>query len=430
MRPMQGAHRRRRSYSSWDRRRHRHPGRTIAVVLAVVVLVVLVGGGILAGVRLSRPTPAATATVVLDGAVTVPGTAPRLPAPARGSTVVAIPDVGTLVSVHAATPVPLASITKLVAALVVLAHHPLSPGQSGPTLTVPASIAAAYPAEAAARDSVIPVHAGEHLSELQALEAMLIPSADNVAQMLATWTIGSKVAFVAAMNAEAAHLGLHHTHFADASGLSPASAGSAADMVHLASAVMAQPVLRAIVAEPQVTLPLSGLVYNYDYDLGKEGIVGIKTGSTAAAGGDFLFAARRPGPAGSVLVLGAVLGQQGAQPLQSALDAARRLAVAAPKALEHVTVLPKGRAVVRFHTAWGASATAVTTRAVQAWAVPGQRVELTVRRVDPPQPVTTLAPGTTVADVTVNLPTGRVTVPAVTTGGFSGPTLRWRLTHR
>ena len=61
---------------------------------------------------------------------------------------------------------------------------------------------------------------------------------------------------------------------------------------------MAIPTFRQIVAMPQVTLPLAGLVYNLDFDLGRDGIVGIKTGSDAAAGGCFLFARPEDGGCG------------------------------------------------------------------------------------------------------------------------------------
>ena len=50
----------------------------------------------------------------------------------------------------------------------------------------------------------------------------MIPSADNIANYLAVWDAGSRPRFVAKMNAEAAHLGLVSTHYADASGPTPA----------------------------------------------------------------------------------------------------------------------------------------------------------------------------------------------------------------
>ena len=126
------------------------------------------------------------------------------------------------------------------------------------------------------------------------------------------------------MNQEAAQLGLRHTHLVGPSGLDPGSVGTAADMVQVGAAVMANPVLRQIVAMPSVALPVAGTVENYDSVLGENGIVGIKTGSMSAAGGNFVFAAKhRVGRAdGDDHRRG--LGASGAEPLQTALWAKPR----------------------------------------------------------------------------------------------------------
>ena len=77
------------------------------------------------------------------------------------------------------------------------------------------------------------VRAGEKLTERQALEAMLIPSGNNIAWMLARWDAGSDGAFVATMNARARSLGLRQTRYADASGADPATVSTAADQFRL-----------------------------------------------------------------------------------------------------------------------------------------------------------------------------------------------------
>jgi D-alanyl-D-alanine carboxypeptidase (penicillin-binding protein 5/6) len=415
-----------RSYRSSRRRGSR---RTLTAVLLALVLLVVVAIAFVA-VQLARTVPTASATIVLPDRMTTPGTPPHLATPAQGTTDVEVAGVGTLAQVDAERAVPLASVAKLVAALVVLHDHPLTPGQQGPTLTVSAALGAAYPAEQAANDSVIPVVVGEHLTELQCLEAMLIPSADNVADLLATWDRGSEAAFVAAMNAEAASLGLTHTHFADASGLDPASQGSAADMVRLAQTVMAQPVLRQIVALPELTLPLAGTVANYDTDLGHDGIVGIKTGSTTQAGGNFLFAAERRIAGRVVTVLGAVFGEQGPQPLTTALAHAEPLVTAAFAAVHEETILPAGRTVLRFATPWGSTVTAATTREIRALGFAGEAVtaRITLTGAAARGDVRSLRPGEQVGTVTLLLPGGAtLTVPVASVGTLSGPSSSWRL---
>ena len=68
-------------------------------------------------------------------------------------------------------------------------------------------------------DSLVPVAAGETLTEGQALEALLLPSADNMGWILARWDAGSRAAFAALMNTAARRLGMTGTRYTDPSGL-------------------------------------------------------------------------------------------------------------------------------------------------------------------------------------------------------------------
>ncbi len=81
--------------------------------------------------------------------------------------------------------VPIASVAKLMTPYVILQNHPRSVGGSGPDITVEPSEAAAYPSLARDGDSRLPVAAGEAITERQAPEALLLPSADNMAWILA-----------------------------------------------------------------------------------------------------------------------------------------------------------------------------------------------------------------------------------------------------
>jgi serine-type D-Ala-D-Ala carboxypeptidase (penicillin-binding protein 5/6) len=107
--------------------------------------------------------------------------------------------------------VPIASVAKLMTAYVILQDHPLSAGASGPDITVQPSEAAAYPAQSRDGDALVPVAAGEAISERRALEALLLPSADNMARILARWT---------------------GTSYTDASGLDSSSTSTAARQDH------------------------------------------------------------------------------------------------------------------------------------------------------------------------------------------------------
>ena len=216
-----------------------------------------------------------------------------------------------------------------------LQDHPLSAGGSGPDITVDPSEAAEYPSQAAAGDSLVAVAAGETITERQALEALLLPSADNMAWILARWEVGSQAAFAARMNAAARGLGMTATSYTDPSGLDPSTISTAADQVRLGLAALRVPALAAITAESTAVVPVAGVVRNTNTLLGQDGIVGLKTGSTAAAGGCVLVAARPQVNGHSILIVAATFGQAGTAGtiLPDALQAGHNLVLALDAAL-------------------------------------------------------------------------------------------------
>src|SRR5690348_5520298 len=211
--------------------------------------------------------------------------------PADGASAADISGVGVVYGPGATRPAPIASVAKVMTAYVILHDHPLTADGSGPDIAVQPAEAAAYPSQVRDGDSLVPVTAGEVLTERQALEALLLPSADNMAWILARWEAGSQAAFVARMNATARQLGMTDTDYTDPSGLDASTVSTAADQVRLGMAAMRVPALAAIAAMPTATVPVAGLVRNYNTLLGQDGITGLKTGSTRAAGGCVLLAA-------------------------------------------------------------------------------------------------------------------------------------------
>ncbi len=112
-------------------------------------------------------------------------------------------------------------------AYLVLHDHPLGVGEAGPTITLTAADVADTDRRSRRRESVVPVVAGERLTELQALQALLLPSANNIAAALARWDAGSETRFVARMNAAARSLGMRQTRYTDPSGYDPATVSTA-----------------------------------------------------------------------------------------------------------------------------------------------------------------------------------------------------------
>jgi serine-type D-Ala-D-Ala carboxypeptidase (penicillin-binding protein 5/6) len=231
--------------------------------------------------------------------------------------------------------VPIASVAKLMTAYIILRDHPLGASEPGPSIVVQPGEAAAYPAQARNGDSLVAVTAGERLTERQALEALLLPSADNMAWILARWDAGSLAAFTARMNSNARRLGMTGTHYTDPSGLSASTTSTAADQVRLGMAAMREPALAHIVALRSAVIPVAGVVRNTNTLLGQDGITGLKTGSDTAAGGCILLAAWRRARGRRILIIAATFGQPGtpATILPNALQAGHQLVLALGRAL-------------------------------------------------------------------------------------------------
>ncbi|MGZ4311207.1 MAG: D-alanyl-D-alanine carboxypeptidase family protein [Solirubrobacteraceae bacterium] len=202
-------------------------------------------------------------------------------------------------------PAPIASLAKVMTAYLTLKRYPLSGAQDGFTIAVTEDQAQA---QAEAQDqSVVAVRAGEQLTARQLREARLIPSGNNIAQVLITRVVGSQTRFIAEMNAEARALGMDHTIYTDPSGFDPNTVSTAADQLRVFERAMRFPVFRQIVSMAGVTLPVAGTLTNYN-PLIAEGYAG-KTGSDSAAGGCLAFFTRVTAGGRRLTVVGVVMGQ-------------------------------------------------------------------------------------------------------------------------
>ena len=339
---------------------------------------------------------------------------------------VALGGVGQVAIAGAQSPTPIASLTKMMSALVVLRDHPLAAGASGPNITVTATDVASYRLEGSEGDSVVAVRAGEQLSELAALEAALIPSGDNVIQLLANWDAGSSASFTAKMNSLARTLGLRHTHYAGPSGVDPATVSTAAEQLRLAEVAMANPVFAGIVGMAQVSLPVAGVQYNVDADLGSDGIDGIKTGWVPQGGGCFVFSAADDIDGRNVSVLGAVLGEQGVTPVPTALSVARKLVVSTEKTIR-VERLAAGSRVATLTIPDGSPVPVVTTARLSFLGWSGARAHVVVQLVR--HVSSSLPAGSRVGILVMTLGSERRTAVLRTTAALRAPSFGWRLTH-
>jgi D-alanyl-D-alanine carboxypeptidase (penicillin-binding protein 5/6) len=218
---------------------------------------------------------------------------------------------------------PIASITKVMTALVILQAGGLNDKVSVPKAVT--AYVAKYDANAA---GLIP---GQVFTVDELMHAMLIMSAADAAYALASAYGPGLQAFIAKMNAEAAKLGLAHTHFTSPDGLpypsETATYSTPAEIVKLGEIAMRYREFRSIVALHYYNLPKGDGHTAYSFTSSNElighypGVVGIKTGFTNVAGHTLLFEAIR----GDRTLIGDVLGSPPSGPAAGAQDAAKIL---------------------------------------------------------------------------------------------------------
>lgn len=379
-------------------------------------LVVLLG----AVTQIFRPVPVANAVPLIAARSTVGGAAPVLRWPANGAGALAVEGLGQVASNQAEVPRPMASVAKVMTALVILQDHPLKLHEQGPTILVSASDRATYELEARSGDSVVPVVAGERLTEYQALQALLLPSANNIALLLATWDAGSEPDFVVRMNATAAQLGAIHSHYADSTGLSASDVGTPGDLIRVAERAMTSPAFGDIVGQEHASLPVAGEVDNLDTLIGHDGFVGVKTGTTIQAGACFVFAAQRTLGGRTYNIFGAVMGLPS---LDQAFAAASTLVDAMAQGLHVVTVLTGDQVVAIYRTPWGAQS-AVTASSLSWLAYDGMSLN---SRLELDSLQTPVQAGTRVGTLWLQLGDQQTALPLRLRSTLPAPDILWRI---
>lgn len=150
----------------------------------------------------------------------------------------------TLMAHNARAPHPLASITKLMTAMVAVGRN------------VPMGRSIAIVRDDEVGGARLNVPSGTKLTVLELLNVALIGSANNTANALARSTRLSRSDFVAQMNAKAAALGLFDTRFADPSGIDLGNVSTATDIAALGLEAFAQPAIRRATTTARYSLVL------------------------------------------------------------------------------------------------------------------------------------------------------------------------------
>lgn len=383
----------------------------------IIVLVYL-------GVALLKPLPEVKPNVVnltTQNSTTVP-----VSWPSKGQAAIGLVNSPVLATHGDQTAVPTASTAKLMIALAVLKKHPLRPGQTdSPLITINQKDVDSYNDYVKVDGSVVPVNYGEKLSEYQALQALLLPSANNIAFTLANWAFGSVDSYLKYANQYAKELGLKSTNFDDASGFSPKTVSSAEDMMTLAKMVMKDPVLSKIVAQKSTPFPLAGEIYNSNFLLGTDGYVGIKTGNTDQAGGCYVFASNQLADGQQITIVGVIMGSE---KLLTGMKDSQKLVSSSSKNLTVKTVISQSQTLAKYHLPWGPTVNAISSKDISSLTWQGQipGLKTNAQPIRGPMPANTKIGNIEYKD----LVSGKViSVPIIAQTNIPGPSIFWRLTH-
>jgi D-alanyl-D-alanine carboxypeptidase (penicillin-binding protein 5/6) len=369
-----------------------------------------------------RPVPKVAATTVI---LTVSKGPPvSLPWPGGGQAAIGAEDYGVLASHGAQKPVPIASVAKVITAYAVLSQRPLALGEQGPAITLDSTDLSYFNYYYTHGGSDTNIKVGEKISEYQALQAMLLPSSNNMADSLARWAFGSTADYVAYANQMVKDIGLAHTTVGNASGFNDKTLSTAADLVQLGELALKSPVIAGIVSQPTAKIPVEGEVSNVNDLLGSYGIDGIKTGNTDEAGGCYLFSSKQTIQGQPVELVGAVLDQPN---LQEALKAAPPLIAAADSGFRQTTPVKQNQDMGYYKTLWGARAGIIASGDVSLLAWQGQPLQA----INSPQPISTPAGGgSQVGIVTAKSSSKSASSVLTLRQSLPGPSFWWRLSHR
>lgn len=411
------------------RRRTRRRRRT-AIGLIVALVIAGTAGGYAA---YSLTAPLGPATLDAEAPQVEPAPAAQIALPLDGAYAVSVSGAddylgpmasGMWVSGGGDGPRPMASISKIITALVVLEAKPLADTTDpGPTITFDRADHALYDKYYVMGATIAAMPTGSSMSQRQALEAMLIVSASNYAEAVSTWAFGSQSAFVRAANDWLAANGLTSTTMVEPTGIDARNTSTPTDLIALARIAMANPIVAQIAGMASLNVPNIPPALNTNTLLGVDGITGLKTGTLEESGSNLLFTATMDVGTGQPLsIIGVILG---AYTHDSVRGDVRALLGSLRDGFHPVTVGEQGQRVGTYTTAWGESADLLLGEgaAVLTWS------DTEVTSTFEATSVTTAADGTVVGYVTWTAGPNTVTVPLVLDGTIAPPSAWWRLTH-
>ncbi|MFE9597490.1 D-alanyl-D-alanine carboxypeptidase [Streptomyces hokutonensis] len=395
--------------------------RRVKIWTPLVVLLAIV----FAVVQALRPLPTPSLTLTAEDSYTFDGSKTNLPWPSEGQGWMDVNGIGTMGNFGKQTPVAIGSVAKAMTAYIVLKDHPLKAGAEGEKITVDATAEKEGGYDKDGESTLNTVKAGDVLTEKQALSAIMIPSANNIARLLARWDAGSEAAFIKKMNDTAKALGMTNTTYTDASGLKETTVSTAEDQVKLGNQLVGIQALMDITKLPSWVDPSGKKWTNYNRLVPYNNSLGIKTGTTTAAGGNLLFAATKEVGGETAVVVGAILGQHTAPIIDTVNAVSKTAMLAAQDAMKSAKILKKGDVVGYVDDQLGGHTPVVVTKDVAAVGWAGLKVKLSFAPDAVPH---TAKAGTKVGTLTVGDGSGgAVKVPVALQKDLAEPALTAKL---
>jgi len=388
-------------------------------IIALIILIVLICGYAVFALVKMAPTLNAKINIASLSEIT----SAKVVWPAKGQTALGAKGYGVVATNGEQKSAPIASIAKTMLALSVLEKYPLNTGEQGPNISFTQADIDKYNNYLKQNQSVVPIALDETLTEYQSLQALMLPSGNNIADALASWAFGSVDNYLAIANKKATDWGLSQTHFADASGFSPQTVSSARDLVVLGEYVLNNPVLADIVNQSEVDLPVAGKVYNVNSLLGQDNIVGIKTGNTDEAGGCFLFATKNNINGKDVTVISAILGDTD---LATVLADSQTFIQNNIKNLQISTIVTKDQSVATVTVPWGKQVNIISQDEVNILAADNQKVtsEIKFDLIKAP-----MSSGQKVGEMIIKSGDNTKIIPLILSEDIKKPSSIWKLTH-
>lgn len=211
-------------------------------------------------------------------------------------------------------PRPTASVAKVITSLVLIDKYDLKPGQDGPEIPITDADVEIYNEYIAKNGSVTPVTPGTTITLRQAVQAMILPSSNNVSDTAAIWAFGSMKEYHKHANKLLKAHGLKKTTVAgDASGYDPGTQSTTEDLIKLGEMALNSPTLMEIAGLKEADIPGVGLMPNYNRLVTEHNYTGLKPGDTDEAGGTLLFTTTHVIDGKEVKLIGVILGTDDAQ---------------------------------------------------------------------------------------------------------------------